>query len=70
MALINCLGAFGGFFGVLLVGALQTHTGSPAAGFLLMSLSLILSGVVLLGMGLPPAGDALRAEVPRENVAK
>jgi hypothetical protein len=35
-----------------------------------MSLSLILSGVVLLGMGLPPAGDALRAEVPRENVAK
>jgi sugar phosphate permease len=70
MALINCLGAFGGFFGVLLVGALQTHTGSPAAGFLLMSLSLILSGVVLLGMGLPPAGDALRAEVPRENVAE
>ena len=39
-------------------------------GFLLMSLSLILAGVVLLGMGLPPAGDALRAEVPRENVAE
>jgi len=50
MALINCLGALGGFFGTLLVGMLQTRTGSSAAGFLLMSLSLILSGVVLLGM--------------------
>jgi nitrate/nitrite transporter NarK len=50
MALINCVGALGGFFGTLLVGMLQTFTGSPAAGFLLMSLSLILSGVLLLGM--------------------
>jgi sugar phosphate permease len=50
MALINSVGALGGFFGTLLVGMLQTFTGSAAAGFLLMSLSLILSGVVLLGM--------------------
>jgi nitrate/nitrite transporter NarK len=48
MALINCCGALGGFFGVLFVGFLQARTGSPAAGFLLMSLSLILSGVLLL----------------------
>jgi len=50
MALINCVGALGGFFGTYFVGVLQTYTGSSAAGFLLMSLSLILSGVVLLGM--------------------
>jgi MFS-type transporter involved in bile tolerance (Atg22 family) len=53
MALINCIGGLGGFFGTYLVGVLQTYTGSPAAGFLLMSLSLILSGVLLLGMGRP-----------------
>ncbi len=50
MALINCVGALGGFFGTYFVGALQTYTGSSAAGFLLMSLSLILSGAVLLRM--------------------
>ena len=50
MALINCVGALGGFFGTFFVGALQTLTGSSAAGFLLMSLSLILSGVALLGV--------------------
>lgn len=48
MALINCCGALGGFFGVFFVGFLQARTGSPAAGFLLMALSLILSGVLLL----------------------
>lgn len=50
MALINCVGALGGFFGTYFVGVLQTYTGSSAAGFLLMSLSLILSGAVLLRM--------------------
>lgn len=50
MALINCIGALGGFFGTYFVGVLQTYTGSSAAGFLLMSVSLILSGAVLLGM--------------------
>ncbi|HVT98276.1 MAG TPA: MFS transporter [Acidobacteriaceae bacterium] len=53
MALINCVGALGGFFGTYFVGVLQTYTGSSAAGFLLMSLSLILSGVMLLGVKLP-----------------
>ena len=50
MALINCVGALGGFFGTYFVGVLQTFTGSSAAGFLLMSLSLILAGGVLPGM--------------------
>ena len=50
MALINCIGALGGFFGTWLVGVLQTFTGSSAAGFLLMSLSLILAGGFLLAV--------------------
>lgn len=50
MALINCWGALGGFFGVFFVGFLQAKTGGPAAGFLLMALSVILSGALLLGM--------------------
>ncbi|HEX3985102.1 MAG TPA: MFS transporter [Acidobacteriaceae bacterium] len=56
MALINCLGALGGFFGVWLVGVLQTYTGGPGAGFLLMSLSLILAGAALLRVQ-PGAGS-------------
>lgn len=50
IALINCCGALGGFFGVWLVGVLQAHTGRSEAGFLLMSLSVAVSGVMLLGM--------------------
>jgi len=59
MALINCIGALGGFFGTYFVGVLQAYTGSAAAGFLLMSLSLILSGAALIGMR---AGDRVRLQ--------
>jgi len=63
-ALINCCGALGGFFGTYFVGVLQTFTGSSAAGFLLMSLSLIMAGALLLGMkpGAAVPASALRAE--------
>lgn len=70
MALINCIGALGGFFGTYLVGVLQTFTGSSAAGFLLMSISLIVAGLLLLGMKPLPqesAGAALR--LPGNEVA-
>jgi sugar phosphate permease len=50
LALINSCGALGGFFGTYFVGVLETFTRSSAAGFLLMSLSLILAGGLLLGM--------------------
>ena len=50
MAVINCCGALGGFFGTYLVGLLQAWTGNSKAGFLLMSLSLIVSGAILPGM--------------------
>ena len=53
MAFINCIGALGGFCGTYFVGVLQTYTGSSAAGFLLMSVSLILSGAMLPGMRMP-----------------
>ncbi|HEX8810484.1 MAG TPA: MFS transporter, partial [Terracidiphilus sp.] len=50
MALVNTCGALGGFAGAYFVGMLQGYTGGPQAGFLLMSLSLIVSGIILAGM--------------------
>jgi sugar phosphate permease len=50
IALINCCGALGAFFGTELVGVLRTYTGSSQAGFLVMALSVIFSGAVLVGM--------------------
>jgi MFS family permease len=43
LALINSCGAFGGFLGAYAVGWLQAATGSPAAGFILLSGSLLLA---------------------------
>lgn len=59
IALINACGALGGFFGTYCVGLLQAYTGNAKAGFLLMSLSVMLSGVLLLGMKRP----VVRADV-------
>jgi sugar phosphate permease len=67
MALINSVGALGGFFGTFFVRMLQVLTKSSAAGFLLMAVSLILAGGVLLGMNPPAPADALRADVPAEQ---
>ena len=59
MALINSCGALGGFFGVWGVGLLKTYTGGSQAGFLLMSMSLILSGAVLIHKQKLPAEQVL-----------
>lgn len=48
IALINSCGALGGFAGSYLVGFLQFLTGNPRAGYLLMSLSLVVSAVLLM----------------------
>lgn len=48
MALINSMGALGSFLGSYLVGYLQGATGSSKAGYLLMSVSLLLSGILIL----------------------
>ena len=47
-ALINSLGALGGFVGIWFVGLLDEHTGNSRAGFLLMSVSLIVAGIIIL----------------------
>jgi nitrate/nitrite transporter NarK len=47
-ALINSCGALGGFIGIWFVGLLDAHTGNSRAGFLMMSISVILSGVIIL----------------------
>jgi sugar phosphate permease len=53
MALINSCGALGGFAGTWLVGALEALTGSARAGFLSMSVALILAGAITLWLRLP-----------------
>lgn len=50
MALINSCGALGGFAGTYLVGLFQAWTGNARAGFLLMSLALVVSGILTAGM--------------------
>jgi len=49
-ALVNSCGALGGFAGTWFVGLLAARTGNSRAGFLLMSLSLVLSGVIIFCM--------------------
>jgi sugar phosphate permease len=49
-ALVNSSGALGGFAGTWFVGLLEARTGNSRAGFLLMSISLVLSGIIILGL--------------------
>ncbi len=46
-ALVNSCGALGGFVGTWFVGLLEARTGNSRAGFLLMSVSLVLSGIII-----------------------
>jgi len=56
IALVNSCGALGGFVGTWLVGLLQAVTGNSRAGFLFMSVSLMLAGGIILGLrGAKPA---------------
>ena len=47
-ALVNSCGALGGFIGIWFVGLLEAHTGNSRAGFLFMSISLIIAGIIIL----------------------
>jgi MFS-type transporter involved in bile tolerance (Atg22 family) len=49
-AVVNSSGALGGFAGTWLVGLLEARTGNSRAGFLLMSISLVLSGAIIFCM--------------------
>ena len=57
IAMINSCGALGGFLGSYFVGFLQAVTGSSRAGYLLMSLSLVCSAVLLLCLPAPASLD-------------
>jgi sugar phosphate permease len=47
-ALVNSFGALGAFVGTWIVGLLEAHTGNSRAGFLFMSISLIIAGIIIL----------------------
>lgn len=47
-AVINSCGALGGFVGTWFVGLLEAYTGNSRAGFLFMSISLIIAGIIIL----------------------
>jgi sugar phosphate permease len=47
-ALVNSCGALGGFIGIWFVGLLEAHTGNSRAGFLFMSISLIIASIIIL----------------------
>ncbi len=53
IALVNSLGALGGFAGSWMVGGLQALTGNSRAGFLSMSVALMLSGALTLCLRRP-----------------
>ena len=54
LGLINCFGALGAFFGSYFVGVLQAVTGNSRAGYLLMSIALVCSALLLLFLRTPP----------------
>ena len=60
MALINSLGALGSFFGSWFVGYLNGNTGSPAASFIFMAVSLLVS--VILTLLVKPERDAAKPQ--------
>jgi MFS family permease len=60
MALVNSAGALGGFTGSYLVGLLRSVTGSERPGYLLMSMFLILSALLIIWLPNPPAADPLK----------
>lgn len=57
-ALVNGCGALGSFVGSYAVGLLQARTGSPRAGFLLMSVSVLCASLIILLLPKPARGSS------------
>ncbi len=57
-ALVNSCGALGAFVGTYLVGLLQAYTGNSRASFVLMAVSVLVSGVIVLCLR-GPSNDTL-----------
>lgn len=60
MALVNSFGALGSFAGVYLVGWLHNVTGSERPGYLMMSMFLVISALLVVWLPKPPAGEPLK----------
>jgi sugar phosphate permease len=60
MALVNSAGALGSFVGTLTVGMLRSATGSDRPGYLMMSLFLVISALLIVWLPNPPAADPLK----------
>ena len=60
-AMVNSSGALGAFAGSYLVGLLHAITGTQSAGYLLMSLSLLASALLVIRLpkvpASPPVGE-------------
>ena len=57
MALVNSAGALGSFAGVYAVGWLRAATGSERPGYLLMSLFVVISALLVIWLPNPPRTD-------------
>jgi ACS family tartrate transporter-like MFS transporter len=53
IALINCVGSLGGFFGPFLTGWVLSTTGKYSNAMVLLGISLALSGVLILLVKVP-----------------
>jgi ACS family tartrate transporter-like MFS transporter len=51
LALVNTIGALGGFVGPSLIGVLREQTGSYAASMVVLAVPLVLSAVIVLAIG-------------------
>lgn len=68
-AAVNSCGGLGAFLGSWLVGLLEAHTGNSRAGFLLMSVSLIIAGTIIFFLRdtLQPASLAANRVAPKSS---
>lgn len=74
LAMVNSSGALGGFVGSWCVGLLRARTGDSRAGYLLMACSLVVSGLLTLGVrphrdGVSGAGARTAAEMDGPQLA-
>ena len=68
-AMVNACGALGSFAGSYAVGLLQARTGNPRAGFLLMSLSVLVSALLIVVLPKPAARSDIGEVGPRNAFA-
>ncbi|HYM16966.1 MAG TPA: hypothetical protein VEU06_00260, partial [Micropepsaceae bacterium] len=63
MPLYNAIGSIGGFVGPYLIGALKEASGTYSSSMLVLSLMLVLSAVIVIGLGRVMASQAATIKV-------